>query len=146
MQRRSQRYGKLGTFAVDAAVRQAVDEASSKAADSHIENDFGSPKPGGETDRSRKVTSAGSPRRIAAVAKKYPDVTAEQLKAPAREAAKGGKSDSEIAHALRAKYKGADFEDLLAGVGEAALKGAEHDQLLQAIRQSTPTSHRPRPK
>jgi hypothetical protein len=81
------------------------------------------------------VTSAGSPRRIAAVAKKYPDVTAEQLKAPAREAAKGGKSDSEIAHALRAKYKGADFEDLLAGVGEAALKGAEHDQLLRAIRQ-----------
>ena len=36
MQRRSRQYGKPGTFAVDAAVRQAVDEASSKAADSHI--------------------------------------------------------------------------------------------------------------
>jgi ABC-type transporter Mla subunit MlaD len=73
------------------------------------------------------------------VAKKYPDVTAEQLKASVREAAKGGKSDSEIAQALRGKYKGADFEDLLAGVREAALKGAEHDQLLKAIRQATPT-------
>ena len=52
-----------------------------------------------------------------------------------REAAKGGKSDSEIAQALRAKYKAADFEDLLAGVREAALKGAEHDQLLKAIRE-----------
>jgi alkylhydroperoxidase/carboxymuconolactone decarboxylase family protein YurZ len=93
------------------------------------------------------VTSAGSLRRIAAaVAKKYPDVTAEQLKASVREAAKGGKSDSEIAHALRAKYKGAAFEDLLAGVGEAALKGAQHDQLLKAIRQSTPTSHKPGPR
>ena len=67
-----------------------------------------------------------------AVAKKYPDVTAEQLKAPVREEGKGGKSDSEIAHALRGKYKAADFEDLLAGVCEAALKGAEHDQLLKS--------------
>jgi hypothetical protein len=74
-------------------------------------------------------------RVAAAVAKKYPNVTAEQLKASVREAAKGGKSDSEIAQALRAKYKGADFENLLAGVREAALKGAEHDQLLTAIRQ-----------
>ena len=74
-------------------------------------------------------------RIAAAAAKKYPDVTAEQLKASVREAAKGGKSDSEIAQALRAKYKAADFEDLLAGVREAALKGAEHDQLLKAIRQ-----------
>jgi hypothetical protein len=52
-----------------------------------------------------------------------------------REAAEGGKSDSEIAQALRGKYKAADFEDLLASVREAALKGAEHDQLLKAIRQ-----------
>jgi uncharacterized protein YggU (UPF0235/DUF167 family) len=37
------------------------------------------------------------------VAKKYPDVTAEQLKVSVREAAKDGKSDSEIAQALRAK-------------------------------------------
>jgi hypothetical protein len=73
--------------------------------------------------------------RSAAVAKEYPDVTAEQLKAPLREAAKGGKGDSEIAKALRGKYKGAAFEDLLADVREAALKGAEHDQLLKAIRQ-----------
>ena len=51
-----------------------------------------------------------------------------------REAAEGGKSDSEIAQALRGKYKAADFEDLLASVREAALKGAEHDQLLKAIR------------
>ena len=62
-------------------------------------------------------------------------MTAEQLKAPVREAAKGGKSDSEIARALRGKYKGADFEDLLANVREATLNGAEHDQLLKAIRQ-----------
>jgi hypothetical protein len=97
MQRRSQQYGKPGTFA---------------------------------------VVAEGDISRIAdAVAKKYPDVTAEQLKASVREAAKGGKSDSEIAQALRAKYKGADFEDLLAGVREAVLKGAEHDQLLKAIRQ-----------
>jgi hypothetical protein len=73
--------------------------------------------------------------RSAAFAKKYPDVTAEQLKAPLREAAKGGKSDSEIAKALRGKYKSAAFEDLLADVREAALKGAEHVQLLKAIRQ-----------
>jgi hypothetical protein len=52
-----------------------------------------------------------------------------------REAAEGGKSDSEIAQALRAKYKGADFEGLLTGVREAPLNGAEHDQLLKAIRQ-----------
>jgi hypothetical protein len=62
-------------------------------------------------------------------------VTPEQLNASVREAAKGGKSGSEIAQALKAKYKSADFEDLLAGVREAALKGAEHDQLLKAIRQ-----------
>jgi hypothetical protein len=62
-------------------------------------------------------------------------VTAEQLDASVREAAKGGKSDSEIAQALRAKYNGADFENLLAGVREATLKGAEHDQLLTATRQ-----------
>jgi hypothetical protein len=43
MQRRSQQYGRPGTFAVDAAVRQAVDEASSKAADSHIEKRFWKP-------------------------------------------------------------------------------------------------------
>jgi hypothetical protein len=61
-------------------------------------------------------------------------VTAEQLKAPVGEAAKSRKSDSEIARALRGKYKGADFEDLLANVREATLKGAEHDQLLKAIR------------
>ena len=36
MQQRSQQYGKPGTFAVDATVRQAIDEASTKAADSHI--------------------------------------------------------------------------------------------------------------
>jgi uncharacterized protein (DUF433 family) len=82
----------------------------------------------------------------AVVAKKYPDVTAEQLKASVREAAKGGQIDSQIAQALRGKYKGADFEDLLAGVREAALKGAEHDQLLKAIRQATPTAHRPGPR
>jgi hypothetical protein len=76
--------------------------------------------------------------RISPIAKKYPDVTAEQLKAPLRETAKGGKSDSEIAKALRGKYKGAAFEDLLADVREAALKGAEHDQLLKAIRQEFP--------
>jgi hypothetical protein len=82
------------------------------------------------------MIAEGDISRIAgAVAKKYPDVTAEQLNASVREAAKGGKTDSEIAQALRAKYKGADFEDLLAGVREAALKGAEHDQLLKAIRQ-----------
>ena len=81
------------------------------------------------------ITEGDISRIAAAVAKKYPDVTAEQLKASVREAAKGGKSDSEIAQALRAKYKDADFEDLLAGVREAALKGAEHDQLLKAIRQ-----------
>jgi hypothetical protein len=73
--------------------------------------------------------------RPSAVAKNYPDVTAEQLKAPVREAGKGGKSDSETARALRGKYQGADFEDLLADVREAALKSAEHDQLLKAIRQ-----------
>jgi hypothetical protein len=81
----------------------------------------------------------------AAVAKKYPNVTAEQLKASVREAAKGGKRDSEIAQALRAKYKGADFEDLLAGVREATLKGAEHDQLLAAIRQVYAHIRRPGP-
>ena len=70
-----------------------------------------------------------------AVAKKYPDVTAEQLKAPVREEGKGGKSDSEIAPALRGKYQCVDFKDLLADVREAALKGAEHNQLLKAIRQ-----------
>jgi uncharacterized protein (DUF433 family) len=71
----------------------------------------------------------------AVVAKKYPDLTADQLKASVREAAKGGESDSEIAQALGAKYQGADLEGLLAGVREAALNGAEHDQLLRAIRQ-----------
>jgi hypothetical protein len=82
------------------------------------------------------MIAEGDISRIAsAVAKKYPDVTAEQLNASVREAAKGGKSDSEIAQALRAKYNGADFENLLAGVREATLKGAKHDQLLTAIRQ-----------
>jgi hypothetical protein len=71
----------------------------------------------------------------AVVAKKYPDLTADQLKAAVREAAKGGESDSEIAQALGAKYQGADLEGLLAGVREAALNGAKHDQLLRAIRQ-----------
>jgi hypothetical protein len=83
------------------------------------------------------MIAGGDMSRIAAaVAKNYPDVTPEQLKASVREAATGGKSDSEIAQALslRGKYKAADFEDLLAGVREAALKGAEHDQLLEAIR------------
>jgi hypothetical protein len=74
-------------------------------------------------------------RIAAAVGKKYPDVTAEQLKASMHEAAKSGESDSEIAQALGAKYQGADLEGLLAGVREAALNGAEHDQLLRAIRQ-----------
>ena len=74
-----------------------------------------------------------------AVAKKYPDVTAEQLKAPVREEGKGGKSDSEIAPALRGKYQCVDFKDLLADVREAALEGAEHDQLLK----SDPAGRRP---
>jgi hypothetical protein len=67
-------------------------------------------------------------------------VTPKQLEAPVHEAAKGGKSDSETAQALRGKYQRADFEDLLADVREAALKSAEHDQLLKAIRQDYPRS------
>jgi hypothetical protein len=132
MQRRSQQYGKPGTFAVDAAVRQAIDDASTRAADSHVETILEDLR---QTVRQTMIAEGDISRIAAAVAKKYPDVTAEQLKASVREAAKGGKSDSEIAQALRAKYKDADFEDLLAGVREAALKGAEHDQLLKAIRQ-----------
>jgi hypothetical protein len=132
MQQRSQQYGKPGTFAVDATVRQAIDQASTKAADSHIETILEDLR---QTVKQTMIAEGDISRIAEAVAKKYPDVTAEQLKASVREAAKGGKSDSEIAQALRAKYKDADFEDLLAGVREAALKGAEHDQLLKAIRQ-----------
>jgi hypothetical protein len=132
MQRRSQQYGKPGKFAVDAAVRQAIDEASIKAADSHVETILEDLR---QTVKQTMIAEGDISRIAAAVAKKYPDVTAEQLKTSVREAAKGGKSDSEIAQALRGKYKDADFEDLLAGVREAALKGAEHDQLLKAIRQ-----------
>src|SRR5207344_2463788 len=100
MQRRSQQYGKPGTFAVDAAVRRAIDEASTKAADSHVGTIL--------EDLRQTVIAEGDISRIAdAVAKKYPDVTSEQLKASVREAAKGGKSDSEIARALRGKYKDA---------------------------------------
>jgi hypothetical protein len=73
-------------------------------------------------------------------------VTAERLNASVREAAKGGKSNSVIAQALRAKYNGADVENLLAGVREATLKGAEHDQLLTQSGKRTPTSHRPGPR
>ena len=102
------------------------------AADSHIATILEDLR---QTVKQTMIAEGDISRIAAAVAKKYPDVTAEQLKASVREAAKGGKSDSEIAQALRAKYKGADFEDLLAGVREAALKGAEHDQLLKAIRQ-----------
>jgi hypothetical protein len=132
MQRRSQQYGKPGTFSVDRTVRQAIDESSRKAADSHVATILEDLR---QTVKQTMIAEGDISRIAEAVAKKYPDVTAEQLKASVREAAKGGKSDSEIAQALRAKYKGADFEDLLAGVREAALKGAEHDQLLKAIRQ-----------
>jgi hypothetical protein len=132
MRRRSEQYGKPGTFAVDAAVRQAIDEASTKAADSHITTILEDLR---QTVKQTMIAEGDISRIADAVAKKYPNVTAEQLKAAVREAAKGGKSDSEIAQALRAKYKDASFEDLLAGVREAALEGAEHDQLVKAIRQ-----------
>ena len=132
MQQRSQQHGKPGTFVVDAKVRQAIYEASAKAADSHVETILEDLR---QTVKQTMVAEGDISRIAAAVAKKYPDVTAEQLKASVCEAAKGGKGDSEIARALRAKYKSADFEDLLAGVREAALKGAKHDQLLRAIRQ-----------
>jgi hypothetical protein len=132
MQQRSQQYGKPGTFSVDRAVRQAIEEASGKAADSHVATILEDLR---QTVKQTMIAEGDISRIAAAVAKKYPDVTPEQLKASVREAAKGGKSDSEIAQALRGKYKDADFEDLLAGVREAALKGAEHDQLLKAIRQ-----------
>jgi len=84
--------------------------------------------------------------RPSAVAKKYPDVTAEQLEAPVHEAAKAGKSASETAQALRGKYQGADFEDLLADVREAALKSAEHDQLLKSDPAGLPQISQPRAK
>jgi hypothetical protein len=132
MQRRSQQYGKPGTFAFDAAVRQAIDEASTKAADSHIATILEDLR---QTVKQTMIAEGDISRIAAAVAKKYPDETVDQLKASVREAAKGGKSDSEIAQALRAKYKDADFEELLKGVRQAALKGAEHDQLVKAIRQ-----------
>jgi hypothetical protein len=132
MKERSAQYGKPGTFTVDTPVRKAIEQASTKAAASHIGTIVEDLR---QTVKLTMIAEGDISRIAAAVAKKYPDVTAEQLKASVREAAKGGKSDSEIAQALRAKYKGADFEDLLAGVREAALKGAEHDQLLKAIRQ-----------
>ena len=99
-----------------------------RPADSHIETILKNLR---QTVKLTMIAEGDISRIAAAVAKKYPDVRAEQLKEPVRQAAEGGKSDSEIAHPLRAKYKAADFEDLLAGVGEAALKGAEHDQLLK---------------
>jgi hypothetical protein len=126
---RSRRAAAAGTFTVDRTVRQAIDEASTKAADSHIETILEDLR---QTVKQTRIAE-GDISRIAA--KKYPDVTAEQLKASVREAAKGGKSDSEIAQALCAEYEGAGIEDLLAGVREATFEGAEHDQLLTAIRQ-----------
>jgi hypothetical protein len=132
MKQRSQQYGKPGTFTVDTPVRKAVDQAATKAADSHIGTIVEDLR---QTVKQTMITEGDLSRVAEAVAKKYPGVTADELKASVREAAKGGKSDSEIAQALRAKYKDADFEDLLAGVRQAALAGAEHDQLVTAVRQ-----------
>jgi hypothetical protein len=100
MQQRSQQYGKPGTFSVDRAVRQAINAASTKAADSHVETILEDLR---QTVKQTMITEGDISRIAAAVAKKYPDVTPEQLKASVREAAKGGKSDSEIAQTLRAK-------------------------------------------
>jgi hypothetical protein len=132
MQRRSQEYGKPGTFSMDRVVRHAIDQSSSKAADSHVSTILEDLR---QTVKQTMIAEGDISRIAEAVAKKYPSVTAEELKASVREAAKGGKRDSEIAQSLRTKYKDASFEDLLAGVREAALKGAEHDQLVKAIRQ-----------
>lgn len=131
MRDRTNEYGKTGTFSVDTPVREAIDSAATKAAESHVativEDLRGTAK--------QTMVAEGDISRIAeAVAKKYPGVTTEQLRESVREAAKGGKSDSAIARALRSKYKDASFEDLLDGVRKAALAGAEHDDLVKAIR------------
>jgi cytochrome c-type biogenesis protein CcmH/NrfF len=81
-------------------VRQAIDEASTKAADSHVETILEDLR---QTVKQTMIAEGDISRIADAVVKKYPDVTAEQLKVSVREAAKDGKSDSEIAQALRAK-------------------------------------------
>ena len=64
------------------AVRQAIDEASTKAADSHIgrrvspRHDRRGPR---QTVKQTMIAEGDISRIAAAVAKKYPDVTAEQL-------------------------------------------------------------------
>lgn len=117
------------TFTLDPP---GIEKASTKTADSHIATILEDLR---QTVKLTMIAEGDISRIAAAVAKKNPDVMPQQLKASVREAARGGKSDSEIAHALRGKYKAADFKALLAGVREAALKGAEHDQLLKPIRQ-----------
>jgi hypothetical protein len=132
VQQRSQQYRNTGAVTLERTVRQAIDVASTKAADSHIATILEDLR---QTVKLTMIAQRDISRIAAAAARNYPGVTPEQLKASAREAAQGSKSESEIAHALRGKYQTADFEDLLTGVCKAALNCAEHDQLLKAIRQ-----------
>jgi hypothetical protein len=53
MQRRSQQYGKPGTFAFDAAVRQAIDGGFVKGGRLSYRHDLGRPTANGETDHDR---------------------------------------------------------------------------------------------